>query len=79
VLVTGLNLLVVVTKSLRSAAHRSLAVLGAALESGLDFLNNLPECCSWRCRESPDEGHPYGHAKFESLPRCLSVPVRFVF
>ena len=46
----------------------SLTVLGAALESGLDTLNNLigMMLVSLAAR-APDEDHPYGHDKFETL------------
>lgn len=46
----------------------ALTVLGAALESVLDMLSNLVGilAVSVAARE-PDEGHPYGHEKFETL------------
>jgi len=46
----------------------ALAVLGAALESALDMLNNAIGMIlvSIAGRE-PDEDHPYGHDKFETL------------
>ncbi len=46
----------------------SLTVLGAALESGLDLLNLIigMTLVSIAAR-APDEDHPYGHDKFESL------------
>ena len=46
----------------------SWTVLGAALESGLDMMNNVVGMMlvSVAGRE-PDEEHPYGHDKFETL------------
>jgi cation diffusion facilitator family transporter len=46
----------------------ALTVLGAALESVLDMLSNVVAilAVSVASRE-PDEGHPYGHDKFETL------------
>jgi cation diffusion facilitator family transporter len=46
----------------------ALTVLGAALESGLDMLANLIGIMlvGVAARE-PDEDHPYGHDKFETL------------
>lgn len=46
----------------------ALTVLGAALESVLDMLSNVVGivAVSVASRE-PDEGHPYGHEKFETL------------
>ncbi|HEY7877427.1 MAG TPA: cation diffusion facilitator family transporter [Gemmatimonadaceae bacterium] len=47
---------------------RSLSVLGAALESGLDLLNNaLGIVLVGIAARGPDEDHPYGHEKFETL------------
>jgi cation diffusion facilitator family transporter len=46
----------------------SLAVLGATLESGLDTLNNvLGMMLVSIAARGPDEDHPYGHAKFETM------------
>jgi cation diffusion facilitator family transporter len=46
----------------------SLAVLGAALESTLDLLNNaIGITLVSIAAQAPDEEHPYGHDKFESL------------
>jgi len=45
-----------------------LTVVGAGLESGLDLLNNLIALTLVGIAgREPDEEHPYGHAKFESL------------
>jgi len=43
-------------------------VLGAALESSLDLLNNVVGMILVTvAARAPDESHPYGHAKFETL------------
>jgi cation diffusion facilitator family transporter len=49
-------------------ATGSLTVLGAALESGLDLLNlAVGMILVSIAARAPDEDHPYGHDKFESL------------
>jgi len=46
----------------------ALAVLGAALESSLDMFNNVIGVMLVRVAgRAPDEDHPYGHDKFETL------------
>src|SRR6202521_3839064 len=46
----------------------SLGVLSEALQSGLDFLAAIITYLSVRMSDQPaDEGHPYGHAKFENF------------
>lgn len=46
----------------------ALSVLGAALESSLDVLNNVVGMILVSvAARAPDETHPYGHAKFETL------------
>ncbi|HET7632671.1 MAG TPA: cation diffusion facilitator family transporter [Gemmatimonadaceae bacterium] len=63
-----LNALVVAIKVVVCAGTRSLAVFGAALESGLDMLNNVGGMVLVSiAARGPDEDHPYGHAKFESM------------
>ena len=63
-----LNLLVVGIKLIVGFRTGALSVLGAALESSLDLLNNVVGMIlvTVAARE-PDESHPYGHAKFETL------------
>jgi cation diffusion facilitator family transporter len=68
VVVLVLNALVVLIKLGVGARTHSLAVLGAALESGLDTLNNvLGMMLVSIAARGPDEDHPYGHAKFETM------------
>jgi cation diffusion facilitator family transporter len=62
------NLAVVVAKLVVGLASRSLAVLGDALHSSVDALNNVLALVVVRVAEqAPDEEHPYGHRKFETL------------
>ena len=62
------NLGVVIAKLLVGLAARSLAVLGDALHSSVDAVNNLLALVVVRvAARAPDEEHPYGHGKFETL------------
>ncbi len=63
-----LNGIVVAIKLAIGLRTHALSVLGAALESGLDLLNNVigMTLVSIAAR-GPDEDHPYGHAKFETM------------
>jgi cation diffusion facilitator family transporter len=62
------NLAVVVAKLLVGLAAHSLAVLGDALHSSVDAVNNLLALVVVRvAARAPDEEHPYGHGKFETL------------
>lgn len=46
----------------------TLTLLGAALESGLDVLNNaIGVMLIAVASRAPDENHPYGHDKFETV------------
>jgi cation diffusion facilitator family transporter len=63
-----LNALVVLVKLIIGVRTGSLSVLGAALESGLDTLNNvIGMLLVTVAARAPDEEHPYGHDKFETL------------
>ncbi len=62
------NLAVVVAKLTVGIATGSLAVLGDALHSIVDALNNVLGFVVIRvASKAPDEDHPYGHGKFETL------------
>jgi cation diffusion facilitator family transporter len=62
------NLAVVIAKLLVGLAAQSLAVLGDALHSSVDAVNNILALVVIRvAARAPDEDHPYGHGKFESL------------
>ena len=62
------NALVVAVKLIIGIRTGTLTVLGAALESGLDMLNNVMGVLLVSlASRAPDEDHPYGHDKFETL------------
>jgi cation diffusion facilitator family transporter len=66
--ILGLNLFVVAIKVVVGVRTDSLSVLGAALESSLDLINNIVGIALVRLAASePDEDHPYGHGKFETV------------
>jgi cation diffusion facilitator family transporter len=68
VVVLGLNALVTVVKLVVGAHTGTLTLVGAGLESGLDLLNNvIALTLVGVAQRGPDEEHPYGHAKFETL------------
>jgi len=63
-----LNLVVVAIKVFVGVRTEALSVLGAALESSLDLLNNVVGMILVSvAARAPDETHPYGHAKFETV------------
>ncbi|HEX4600868.1 MAG TPA: cation diffusion facilitator family transporter [Gemmatimonadales bacterium] len=62
------NLAVVGAKLAVGLRSGSLAVLGSAVDSSVDTLNNLLALIVVRvAAKEPDEDHPYGHGKFETL------------
>jgi cation diffusion facilitator family transporter len=62
------NLVVVVIKFLVGLGTGSLAVLGDAAHSSVDALNNVLALAVMSvAARGPDEDHPYGHQKFETL------------
>src|SRR2546427_3405141 len=62
------NLAVVTAKSFVGLRAGSLAILGSALDSSVDALNNVLALIVVRvAAKEPDEDHPYGHGKFETL------------
>ncbi|HVX41664.1 MAG TPA: cation diffusion facilitator family transporter [Gemmatimonadaceae bacterium] len=66
--VLALNALVAAVKIGVGVHTGALTVLGAALESGLDMLNNvIGMMLVALAGQAPDEEHPYGHDKFETL------------
>ena len=63
-----LNAIVALVKLGVGLRTGSLTVLGAALESGLDMFNNVIGVMLVAVAgRGPDENHPYGHDKFETL------------
>jgi len=68
IVVLALNALVTIVKLVVGLRTGALTVVGSALESGLDLLNNLIALTLVGiAHRGPDEEHPYGHAKFETL------------
>src|SRR5260370_35006716 len=62
------NLAVVAAKLIVALASGSLAGLGSAVDSGMDALSNLLGLTVVRvAAKEPDEDHPYGHSKSETL------------
>lgn len=67
-LVLGANLAVVALKLFIGLRSGSLSVLGDAAHSGFDALNNVIGLVAVRiAARPPDEDHPYGHGKFETI------------
>jgi cation diffusion facilitator family transporter len=66
------NIVVVIVKFAVGVDTNSLAVFGDALQSSVDAVNNLFALVVVRvASKAPDEDHPYGHAKFETLGALL--------
>lgn len=66
--VLGANLAVVAAKAFIGVVSGSLAVWGDALHSSVDSLYNVLGLIVVRvAARAPDEDHPYGHRKFETL------------
>jgi cation diffusion facilitator family transporter len=66
--VLALNAIVAAVKIVVGVRTGALTVLGAALESGLDMLNNIIGIVLVAvAARAPDDDHPYGHDKFETL------------
>ncbi len=62
------NLAVVGAKLAVGIASGSLAILGSAVDSCVDALSNVLALFVVRvAAKEPDEEHPYGHGKFETL------------
>lgn len=68
------NLVVVAVKIAVAVRTGSLSVLGATVESALDAINNvIAMSLVTIAAVGPDEDHPYGHDKFETLGALLIV------
>ena len=68
IVVLALNAAVAIVKVGVGVHTGALTVLGAALESGLDMFNNvIGMMLVALAGQEPDEEHPYGHDKFETL------------
>jgi cation diffusion facilitator family transporter len=74
IVVLLLNAVLAVVKVVVGVRTGALTVLGAALESTLDLLNNLiAVALVGIAGREPDEDHPYGHDKFETLAALAIV------
>lgn len=63
-----LNLVVVIVRVVVAARTGALSVLGAAIEAALDAMNNvIAMLLVALAARGPDDDHPYGHDKFETL------------
>lgn len=63
-----LNIIVVIGKLIAGLLAGSLSVISDAIHSVVDSLNNIVGLVVTKYSTAePDEGHPYGHAKFETL------------
>src|SRR5262245_4696613 len=64
----ALNVMVVAAKLVAGLIAGSLSVVSDAIHSSVDSLNNIVGLVVMKyATAEPDEGHPYGHAKFETL------------
>src|SRR2546428_6236529 len=73
------NLMVVAAKFFVGLRSGSLAILGSALDSSVDALNNVLALIVVRVAgKEPDEEHPYGHGKFETLGALGIVGFLFI-
>ena len=69
-----LNLVVVVVRVTVAARTGALSVLGAAIEAALDAMNNaIAMLLVALAARGPDDDHPYGHDKFETLGALVIV------
>lgn len=64
----ALNIVVVIGKLVAGLLANSLSVISDAIHSSVDSLNNIVGLVVMKyATAAPDEEHPYGHAKFETL------------
>ena len=69
-----MNLAVVAAKLVAFASTNAMSVLAETAHTGLDAANNV--FALWVARvagEGPDDDHPYGHQKFETLGALVIV------
>ncbi len=75
----ALNILVVAGKLVAGLLAGSLSVISDAIHSSVDSLNNIVGLVVMKyATAEPDEGHPYGHAKFETLAAFAIAGFLFV-
>jgi cation diffusion facilitator family transporter len=78
-LTLALNLAVVAGKLIAGLLAGSLSVISDAIHSSVDSLNNIVGLVVVKyAAAEPDEGHPYGHAKFETLAAFAIAGFLFV-
>jgi cation diffusion facilitator family transporter len=74
-----LNIAVVIGKLIAGLLAGSLSVISDAIHSTVDSLNNIVGLVVTKyATAEPDEGHPYGHAKFETLAAFVIAGFLFV-
>jgi cation diffusion facilitator family transporter len=74
-----LNIAVVIGKLIAGLLAGSLSVISDAIHSAVDSLNNIVGLVITKyATAEPDEGHPYGHAKFETLAAFAIAGFLFV-
>jgi cation diffusion facilitator family transporter len=75
----ALNVAVVAGKLTAGLLAGSLSVISDAIHSSVDSINNVVGLVVMRyATAEPDEGHPYGHAKFETLAAFAIAGFLFV-
>ena len=75
----ALNVVVVAGKLVAGLLSGSLSVVSDAIHSSVDSLNNIVGLVVMKyATAEPDEGHPYGHAKFETLAAFAIAGFLFV-
>src|SRR5215510_16237858 len=75
----ALNVVVVAGKLVAGLLASSLSVVSDAIHSSVDSLNNIVGLVVMKyATAEPDEGHPYGHAKFETLAAFAIAGFLFV-
>src|SRR5262245_8118655 len=75
----ALNLAVVAAKLAAGLLAGSLSVISDAIHSSVDSINNIVGLVVMKyATAEPDEEHPYGHAKFETLAAFVIAGFLFV-
>jgi cation diffusion facilitator family transporter len=75
----ALNLTVVIGKFIAGILAGSLSVISDAVHSSVDSLNNIVGLVIMKyATAEPDDEHPYGHAKFETLAAFAIAGFLFV-
>ncbi len=78
-LTLALNLAVVIGKFIAGFLSGSLSVISDAVHSSVDSLNNIVGLVVMKyATAEPDDEHPYGHAKFETLAAFAIAGFLFV-